>query len=74
MVVEAKRKLGMIYQLTPEQFHQFMTMAHIMQSLIKLETLEAVQKYPDVLEITGEYSGGGASRGAAHDLGGRDNE
>ena len=41
---------------------------------ITLETLEKVQRYPDVLEITGEYSGGSASRGASHDREGRDNE
>lgn len=41
---------------------------------VTLETLESIQKYPDVLEIKGEYSGAAASRGAAHDRGERDNE
>jgi hypothetical protein len=38
----------------------------VVNDKITLETLEAIQKYPDVLEIKGEYSGA-ASRGAAHD-------
>ena len=33
---------------------------YVVTHKITLETLEAVQKYPDVLEITGEYSGGAA--------------
>jgi hypothetical protein len=47
---------------------------YVVTHKITLETLEAIQKYQDVLEITGEYSGGAASRGAAHDLGERNNE
>jgi hypothetical protein len=37
-----------------------------------LETLESIQKYTDVQEIKGEYSGSTASRGAAQERGERD--
>lgn len=47
---------------------------YVITHKITLETLETIQKYLDVLEITGEYCGGAASRGAAHDRGERDNE
>jgi hypothetical protein len=47
---------------------------YVVNHKITLDTLQAIQKYPDVLEITGEYCGGAASRGAAHDRGERDNE
>jgi hypothetical protein len=47
---------------------------YVVNHKVTLDTLESIQKYPDVLEIKGEYSGPAASRGAAHDRGERDNE
>jgi hypothetical protein len=47
---------------------------YVINSKVTLETLETIQKYPDVIEIKGEYTGGASSRGAAHDRGERDNE
>jgi hypothetical protein len=47
---------------------------YVVNHKITLETLYAIQKYPDVIEIKGEYSGAAASRGAAHDRGEFDNE
>jgi hypothetical protein len=47
---------------------------YVVNHKITLETLYAIQKYPDVLEIKGEYSGAAASTGAAHDRGEFDNE
>jgi hypothetical protein len=49
-------------------------MHYVVNHKVTLDTLESIQKYPDVLEIKGEYSGPAASRGAAHDRGERDNE
>jgi hypothetical protein len=45
---------------------------YVVNHKITLETLERIQKYPDVQEIKGEYSGSAASRGAAHERGERD--
>jgi hypothetical protein len=47
---------------------------YVINSKVTLETLETIQKYPDVIEIKGEYTGGASSRGATHDRGERDNE
>jgi hypothetical protein len=47
---------------------------YVVNHKISLETLYVIQKYPDVIEIKGEYCGVAASRGAAHDRGERDNE
>lgn len=47
---------------------------YVINSKLTLETLETIQKYPDVIEIKGEYTGGASSRGAAHDRGERDQE
>ena len=47
---------------------------YVVNSKLTLETLEIIQKYPDVIEIKGEYSGSASSRGAAHDRGERDHE
>lgn len=47
---------------------------YVINSKVTLETLEIIQKYPDVIEIKGEYTGGASSRGAAHDRGERDHE
>jgi len=41
---------------------------YIVNQKISLETLEKIQKYPDVQEIKGEYSGSYASRGVANEL------
>jgi hypothetical protein len=45
---------------------------YVVNHKITLETLEGIQKYPDVQEIKGDYSGITASRGAAHERGKRD--
>ena len=45
---------------------------HVVNHKITLETLDRIQKYDDVQEIKGEYSGSSASRGAAHERGERD--
>jgi hypothetical protein len=45
---------------------------YVVNYKITLETLEGIQKYPDVQEIKGDYSGITASRGAAHARGKRD--
>jgi hypothetical protein len=45
---------------------------YVVNHKITLETLEGIQKYPDVQEIKGDYSGITASRGAAHEHGKRD--
>jgi len=47
---------------------------YVITHKVTLESLEAIQKYPDVLEIKGEYTGSAASRGAAHDRGERSHE
>jgi hypothetical protein len=47
---------------------------YVINSKVTLETLGIIQKYPDVIEIKGEYTGGASSRGAAHDRGERDHE
>ena len=41
---------------------------YVVNQKISLETLEKIQKYPDVQEIKGEYSGSYASRGVANEL------
>ena len=41
---------------------------YVVNQKISLETLEKIQKYPDVQEIRGEYSGSFASTGAANEL------
>ncbi len=45
---------------------------YVVNHKISLETLESIQKYTDVQEIKGEYSGSTPSRGAAHERGERD--
>ena len=45
---------------------------YVVNHKITLETLESIQKYTDVQEIKGEYSGSTASRGAAHERGEHD--
>lgn len=40
---------------------------YVINHKISLETLERIQKYTDVQEIKGEYSGSAASSGAAHE-------
>jgi hypothetical protein len=44
---------------------------YVVNHKITLETLDRIQKYDDVQEIKGEYSGSSA-RGAAHERGERD--
>ena len=44
---------------------------YVINHKISLETLERIQKYTDVQEIKGEYSGSAGSSGAAHDRGER---
>jgi hypothetical protein len=45
---------------------------YVVNHKITLEALEGIQKYPDVQEIKGDYSGMTASRGSAHERGKRD--
>jgi hypothetical protein len=45
---------------------------YVVNHKITLETLDRIQKYHDVQEIKGEYTGSSASRGAAHERGERD--
>ena len=47
-------------------------MHYVINHKISLETLERIQKYTDVQEIKGEYSGSAASSGAAHERRERD--
>lgn len=42
---------------------------YVVNHKITLETLEGIQKYPDVQEIKGDYSGTTASTGSAHERG-----
>ncbi|MDP9289092.1 MAG: hypothetical protein M3P08_12965 [Thermoproteota archaeon] len=44
---------------------------YVINYKISLETLGKIQKYTDVQEIKGEYSGSAGSSGAAHDRGER---
>jgi flavin-dependent dehydrogenase len=57
--------------LVAEQYHSLGSMT-ITQEVTLLETLERIQKYTDVQEIKGEYSGSAASSGAAHERRERD--
>jgi hypothetical protein len=43
---------------------------YVVNHKITLETLEGIQKYPDVEEIKGDYSGIAASKGSVHERGG----
>jgi hypothetical protein len=45
---------------------------YVVNHKITLETLEGIQKYPDVEEIKGDYSGIAASKGSVHERGERD--
>jgi hypothetical protein len=45
---------------------------YVINHKISLETLERIQKYTDVQEIKGKYSGSAASSGAAHERRERD--